>query len=68
VPSVANGEPSSLFFSEAKGRVTLLGLIPGATYWLSGARGLINLHREFKVAPGQVLDLGDITVKPRRQG
>src|SRR5262249_38661879 len=56
------------FFSDAQGRLSLPSLIPGATYRLIGAHGLVNLHKEFKVKPGKPLDLGDITIKPRKGG
>jgi RNA polymerase sigma factor (sigma-70 family) len=54
--------------ADPQGRVTLPSLIPGATYRLVSARGAITVHKEFKVAPGQILDLGDITIKPRKRG
>jgi hypothetical protein len=54
---------------DAQGRVLLPALIPGATLWLSAhqADGVyFAVHKEFKVAPGKTIDLGDIVVKKQR--
>ena len=48
--------------SDAQGRSSLPGLIPGATYWVS------RLRKEFTVKPGETLELGDILIeKPQAQ-
>jgi RNA polymerase sigma factor (sigma-70 family) len=54
---------------DAQGRVTLPALIPGAPLMLTGldANGVyLAVHKEFKVRPGQTVDLGDVVV--RKQG
>jgi RNA polymerase sigma factor (sigma-70 family) len=56
--------------TDAEGRITFPCLIPGATYWVSGQHPprwwLTNLDKEFKVGPGEALDLGEIRVKARK--
>jgi RNA polymerase sigma factor (sigma-70 family) len=51
---------------DAEGRVTFPTIVPGATCWLSGNapdRTFYDFHKEFKVASGKTVDLGDIIVK-----
>jgi hypothetical protein len=53
--------------SDARGRLTLPPLIPGATFLLIGTRpdgGIFNLDKEFKAEAGKTIDLGDVVVKP----
>lgn len=52
-PRAFQGEPS-----DAQGRVTLHGLVPGATYRIGGDDS--GGWREFTVAAGQTVDLGDV--------
>ena len=50
-------------FSDDQGRATFPSLIPGATYFLLAqglGQGSTDLKKEFKVEPGQTLDLGDV--------
>ncbi|SIO58787.1 RNA polymerase sigma factor, sigma-70 family [Singulisphaera sp. GP187] len=47
--------------TDSEGRVTLYGLVPGATYRIGGAAD--DAWREFTVATGQTVDLGDVTIK-----
>jgi hypothetical protein len=54
--------------SDARGRLTLPALVPGATYRIydhSDANGPagIRLRREFAVESGAALDLGDILIE-----
>jgi RNA polymerase sigma factor (sigma-70 family) len=52
--------------ADARGRVTLPLLIPGATYLAIGRRPdgrLINLTREFKAEAGKTIDLGLVIVR-----
>jgi protocatechuate 3,4-dioxygenase beta subunit len=54
--------------TDADGRVTLSGLIPGATYrLLTSEHDAVSLDSEiledFRVEPGQVLDLPEFTIK-----
>ena len=49
--------------SDDQGRATFPSLIPGATYLLLAqglGQGSTDLKKEFKVEPGQTLDLGDV--------
>lgn len=49
--------------SDDQGRAVFPSLIPGATYLLLAqglGRGTTDLKKEFKVEPGQTLDLGDV--------
>jgi RNA polymerase sigma factor (sigma-70 family) len=50
--------------TDAEGRFTYAGLIPGATYRLSvlGPKG-VELKKEFEVRAEKTLDLGDIAIK-----
>jgi hypothetical protein len=55
--------------TDADGRITFPALPPGATFWLSASvpgRGSVHVQREFKVKPGEILDLGDIRIKTSR--
>jgi RNA polymerase sigma factor (sigma-70 family) len=57
-------------YTDAQGRVRFDALIPGATHLTicqPREGGTINLHKDFKVEPGQTLDLGDITVRPPKR-
>ncbi len=45
------------FYSDADGRLTLISLVPGAKYWLSGT--------SFTALAGETIDLPDLTL-PRR--
>jgi len=57
--------------TDSEGRITFTCLIPGATYQLGGQSamtgGAMSFGSDFRVAPGQVLDLGDIQVKARKR-
>jgi RNA polymerase sigma factor (sigma-70 family) len=53
--------------SDARGRITLPALIPGATYrlaWSRDRRDSSGGLKKVTVKPGQALDLGDIRVQP----
>ena len=58
----------SLPGTDDEGRITLISLIPGATYRISDlsiandAKRGIQFHKDFTVKPGETLDLGDIKV------
>jgi RNA polymerase sigma factor (sigma-70 family) len=58
-------------YTDADGRISFHGLIPGATYQLGGqssfTRGSTWLRGDFKVEAGQVLDLGEVEVKARKR-
>lgn len=47
--------------TDAEGRVTMLGLVPGATYRIGEQFGALS--KEFTVGSGQTVDLGEITIK-----
>jgi RNA polymerase sigma factor (sigma-70 family) len=49
--------------TDAEGRVTIPTLIPGGTYHLMTGDGLGTVKKEFTVKAGQVLDLGDVSMK-----
>src|SRR5262249_53365584 len=51
-----------LFRPDARGRLTMPALIPGATYRLKAAFGPRQLYKEFHVQAGKVLKLGDMVV------
>ena len=57
------------FATDAEGRVTLAGLIPGALYRISDFstnRALgkgVQIRTDFTVKPGETLDLGDILIE-----
>jgi hypothetical protein len=51
-----------LFRPDAKGRLTVPALIPGATYRLKAAFGPQQLYKEFRVQAGKLLKLGDMVV------
>ena len=57
--------------TDSEGRIMFTCLIPGATYQLCGQSaitgGAMPFGSDFRVAPGQVLDLGDIQVKARKR-
>ena len=59
------------FQSDAEGRLTLPGLIPGATYRIEDRTpalggGVPVVRKEFTVQPGETRDLGDIVIaKPQ---
>jgi hypothetical protein len=65
---------------DPNGRLALPALIPGATYRFidrsTGPNAVLQVRKEFKVEPGQTLDLGDILIEKasgivpafRRQG
>jgi hypothetical protein len=55
--------------TDAQGKVTFPTLLPGATFRIiaqSPEAGFVNVKKDFTVEPGQLLDLKDITIKPRR--
>ena len=51
--------------------ITFHCLMPGATYKIGGQSALtggsVQFHGEFRVEPGQVLDLGEVQVKARKR-
>jgi hypothetical protein len=50
--------------TDAQGRVTLTGLIPGATYRLLGVEGVPGFAEvDFQVGAGETKDLPDVTLK-----
>jgi hypothetical protein len=54
--------------TDAQGRVTMPGLIPGATTWLivqEPRRGHYDFKKVFKVQAGQTVNLGDLRVPDR---
>jgi hypothetical protein len=57
------------FVTDAEGRVTLPALIPGALYRLSDYSSLhiqdqgVQVRKEFRVKPGETLELGDILIE-----
>jgi hypothetical protein len=57
--------------TDAEGKITFHCLIPGATYQLggqgAGTGGSRSLRDGIRVTPGQLLDLGDVQVKPRKR-
>jgi RNA polymerase sigma factor (sigma-70 family) len=57
--------------TDSEGRITFHCLMPGATYWLGGQSaitgGAVRFPGDFRVEPGQGLDLGDIQVKARKR-
>jgi hypothetical protein len=64
----ADEVPVDLYLhSDARGRITLPAMIPGATYWLwwtTNKRTSSGWLKKVKVKAGQALDLGDIRVSP----
>jgi RNA polymerase sigma factor (sigma-70 family) len=54
--------------ADDEGRITLVSLIPGATYRISDfatandAKSGSQFHKDFTVKPGETLDLGDIMI------
>jgi RNA polymerase sigma factor (sigma-70 family) len=57
--------------TDSEGRITFHCLIPGATYQLGGQSSITggsrSLRDGIRVVPGQLLDLGDIQVKPAKR-
>jgi hypothetical protein len=60
-PDPSSPKAYKLEQTDSEGRVTLHGLVPGATYRIGGFAD--DAWREFTVATGQSVDLGDVTIK-----
>ena len=50
------------FRTDAQGRITLEGLVPGVTYRITTLRPSVRILREFTVRPGETVDLKDVQV------
>ncbi len=59
--------------TDAEGRITLISLIPGATYRITDFSTVndkkgVQVRKDFTVKPGETLDLGDIMIaKPQTE-
>jgi hypothetical protein len=60
LPIIRKGGPRT----DAEGRLTLPGLIPGAAYRISG---VVGGTREFRVEAGQAIDLGELRLPPTKE-